>query len=232
MYAARPQPIPTRRWSALSSHQCHLIRGSTSFVAAPHSWQAIAEKSVLQGLLHPFIVKLHFAFQDERHLFLVLDFIGGGDLFSLLEDAPNHQLSEGATRFYSAEMVLALEHLHSHCIMYRDLKPENIMLGVDGHVVLTDFGLSKQMEADERTTTMVGTPAYLAPEVIHGRGCAPALRARQRHAPSRSLPATTTFGGCHSHRLVCIVPLPTTHRRPMRAGPERPSARRTVTRRV
>ena len=86
--------------------------------------RAIAEKQILEQISHPFIVKLHYAFQDASCLFLVLQFLGGGDLFTLIENMPERQLSESAARFYSAEVVLALEHLHSHAVIFRDLKPE------------------------------------------------------------------------------------------------------------
>ena len=108
----------------------------------------MTEKQVLQEMSakpHPFIVSLNFAFQDSDHLFLVMDFVGGGDLFSLLEQ--KQRFPEPWVRVYSAEIVLALEHVHDAGIIFRDLKPENVMVGMDGHLKLTDFGMSKKVVA-------------------------------------------------------------------------------------
>ena len=106
-----------------------LLRGETMVA------QAITEKRVLQDMAikpHPFVVSLHYAFQTDDCLYLLMDFVGGGDLFALLE--ARGCLSEPAVQMYSAELALALEHVHSLNIIYRDLKPENIMVGIDGHV--------------------------------------------------------------------------------------------------
>lgn len=153
-----------------------LFRGSSSIT------QAITEKQVLQEMAakpHPFIVSLNYAFQDADHLFLVLDFVGGGDLFSLLEQ--KQRFPEGWVMVYSAEIVLALEHVHEAGIIFRDLKPENVMVGVDGHLKITDFGFAKKMQdADGQPTlntrgSQVGTPEYMAPELVAGKPYAYAL---------------------------------------------------------
>ena len=100
---------------------------------------------------------------------MILDFINGGELFFHLRK-DNH-FDENRARFYTAEIVLALEHLHSYGAIYRDLKPENILIGSDGHVKLTDFGLSKLgMGVGQSSYTFAGTPEYLAPEIIKGFG--------------------------------------------------------------
>ena len=108
----------------------------------------------------------------QANLFLGLEFVGGGDLFALLEKAPAGRLGPEATRFYSAEVVLAIDHLHQNNIIYRDLKPENVMVALDGHIMLTDFGFSKEIAigSSEKTRSMLGTPAYLAPETMTGNG--------------------------------------------------------------
>jgi serum/glucocorticoid-regulated kinase 2 len=119
---------------------------------------------------HPYISRLHYAFQTDDKLYLILEYCAGGELFfhlSKLKKFPQHW-----TKVYCAELVLALNHLHRNNIAYRDLKPENILLDVDGHVKLADFGLSKD-EVTEPTTgasSLCGTPEYLAPEVLDRRG--------------------------------------------------------------
>jgi len=101
------------------------------------------EKKILQHINHPFIVQLHFAFQTPEKLYMVMDFINGGELFHRLD--LEEYLDEEQTRFYTAELCLALIHLHSHGIVYRDLKPENVLIDSTGNVKMTDFGLSKQL---------------------------------------------------------------------------------------
>ena len=99
------------------------------------------ERKILEKISHPFIVSLFFAFQDENKLYLITEFMQGGELFYHLHREKFFSIDR--TKFYAAEIVLALEHLHRNNCIYRDLKPENILLGKDGHIKLTDFGLSK-----------------------------------------------------------------------------------------
>jgi Protein kinase domain/Protein kinase C terminal domain len=129
-----------------------------------------AERSVLSVTDHPFVVRLHYAFQTADKLFFVLDYCAGGELFFHMQRL--RRLSEAAARFYTAEIALALEHLHQRGIVYRDLKPENVLLDGEGHVKLADFGLSKEgvTSAVEGARTFCGTPEYLAPEVVQQRG--------------------------------------------------------------
>ncbi|XP_063294477.1 ribosomal protein S6 kinase alpha-5-like [Pelobates fuscus] len=129
------------------------------------------ERSVLEHVREsPFLVTLHYAFQTEAKLHLILDYVSGGELFTHLYQRDN--FSEDAVRFYSGEVILALEHLHKLGIVYRDIKLENILLDSEGHVVLTDFGLSKEFldEEIERTYSFCGTIEYMAPEIIRGQG--------------------------------------------------------------
>jgi len=129
----------------------------------------MTERQVISNLSHPFIVSLRFAFQTDAKLYLVLDFFNGGELFWHLKN--ENQFTETRTRFYAAEIVLALECLHENGIIYRDMKPENLLLDADGHIRLTDFGLSKDsLVGDAITHTFCGTPEYLAPEVIKQEG--------------------------------------------------------------
>ncbi|KAK6531657.1 hypothetical protein TWF694_002834 [Orbilia ellipsospora] len=113
----------------------------------------------------PFIVGLKFSFQTPTDLYLVTDYMSGGELFWHLQQ--EGRFSEERAKFYIAELILALEHLHNHDIVYRDLKPENILLDANGHIALCDFGLSKQnLSKDQTTNTFCGTTEYLAPEVL------------------------------------------------------------------
>jgi len=130
----------------------------------------IAEKNILQRLRHPFLVNLNWSFQTEDKLYFILDFVNGGELFFHLQR--EKKFPESRVRFYAAEILLALEHLHENGIIYRDLKPENLLLTNDGHICLTDFGLCKEgiEKESDRTATFCGTPEYLAPEVLKGKG--------------------------------------------------------------
>jgi RAC serine/threonine-protein kinase len=130
----------------------------------------LAERNILRKLHHPFLVNLNFSFQTEDKLYFILDYVNGGELFFHLQR--EKRFSEERVRFYCSEIVLALEHLHINGIIYRDLKPENILLTNEGHICLTDFGLSKEgiEKEDDRTGTFCGTPEYLAPEVLKGKG--------------------------------------------------------------
>ncbi|XP_064206816.1 ribosomal protein S6 kinase alpha-3 isoform X3 [Anguilla rostrata] len=127
------------------------------------------ERDILVEVNHPFIVKLHYAFQTEGKLYLILDFLRGGDLFTRL--SKEVMFTEEDVKFYLAELALALDHLHSLGIIYRDLKPENILLDEQGHIKLTDFGLSKEaIDHENKAYSFCGTVEYMAPEVVNRRG--------------------------------------------------------------
>jgi len=128
------------------------------------------EKNILQKLAHPFLVNLAYSFQTPDKLYFIMDFINGGELFFHLQK--DHKFPPDRVKYYGAEIVLGLEYLHNSGVIYRDLKPENILLTDEGHIILTDFGISKEgLEAtDARTATFCGTPEYLAPEVLEGKG--------------------------------------------------------------
>jgi len=128
-------------------------------------YHAENERKVLAQVESPFIVKMRYAFQNSEKLYLVLDFMQGGELFHHLRNYGKFPIS--IARFYAAEVVLALEDLHANNIIYRDLKPENLLLDGEGHVHLADFNLAKPESNDsERTKTVCGTPEYIAPEVL------------------------------------------------------------------
>ena len=123
------------------------------------------ERMILEKLRHPFIVRLYYAFQDNDNLYFVTEFMQGGEMFFHLHRNP--QYKDKAVIFYLSEILLALEYMHRKNIVYRDLKPENILLDFQGHIKLTDFGLSKILSYQRtRTYTMCGTAEYLAPEII------------------------------------------------------------------
>ena len=131
--------------------------------------QTKTERAILESInRHPFVVKLYYAFQDQEKLYLILEYAQGGEIFTHL--ATERMFSEETASFYMAELVLALEHLHHTVgVVYRDLKPENCLLDADGHLLLTDFGLSKVAVDDtDRCTSILGTIDYMAPEVILG----------------------------------------------------------------
>ncbi|ORY30378.1 proliferation-associated serine/threonine protein kinase [Naematelia encephala] len=129
----------------------------------------LAERTVLAQVNCPFIVPLKFSFQSTEKLYLVLAFINGGELFHHLQR--EGKFNETRSRFYAAELLMALEHLHSFNVVYRDLKPENILLDYTGHIALCDFGLCKlNMSSTDTTNTFCGTPEYLAPELLSGHG--------------------------------------------------------------
>lgn len=126
------------------------------------------EKEILESVRHPYIVKLFYALQDQSKLYLILEYAQGGELFHHLNNQA--MLSEDTVSFYAAEIILALNHLHRNVgVVYRDLKPENCLLDADGHLVLTDFGLSKVATDDSgRCRTFLGTPEFMAPEILKG----------------------------------------------------------------
>ncbi|XP_030071159.1 ribosomal protein S6 kinase alpha-5 [Microcaecilia unicolor] len=127
------------------------------------------ERQVLEHIRQsPFLVTLHYAFQTDTKLHLILDYINGGELFTHLSQ--RERFTENEVQIYIGEIVLALEHLHKLGIIYRDTKLENILLDSSGHVVLTDFGLSKEFLTDEkeRTYSFCGTIEYMAPEIVRG----------------------------------------------------------------
>ncbi|KAF8665581.1 hypothetical protein AX16_000039 [Volvariella volvacea WC 439] len=142
------------------------VLSKKEIVAKKEVAHTIGERKILQRSLDsPFLVGLKFSFQTETELYLVTDFKSGGELFWHLQRET--RFSEERARFYIAELILALEHLHKHNIVYRDLKPENILLDATGHVALCDFGLSKvDLRSGELATTFCGTTEYLAPEVL------------------------------------------------------------------
>lgn len=129
--------------------------------------QTMSERSILKAVRHPYIVKLYYALQDQEKVYLILRYAQGGELFTHL--AAERMFSEDTTAFYVAQISSALCHLHNIGIVYRDLKPENCLLDADGNLLLTDFGLSKVAEDGGTCKSMLGTPEYMAPEILLGQ---------------------------------------------------------------
>ena len=129
------------------------------------------ERDLMVKINCPFIVNIKSAFQDIAKLYIVSEFMQGGDMFYHMHDGKIIIFNNDKTRFYIMELVLALEFLHKNNMVYRDLKPENILLDAKGHIKLTDFGLSKILETEsDKAFTICGTPQYLAPEILQKKG--------------------------------------------------------------
>ena len=128
-----------------------------------------AERDLMVKINCPFIVNIKFAFQDNAKLYIITEFMQGGEMFFHLHK--EKRFSNEKSRFYVVEMILAIEFLHKNKMLYRDLKPENIMVDSNGHIKLTDFGLSKMVKkTKEKAFTICGTPQYLAPEILSDEG--------------------------------------------------------------
>jgi len=126
------------------------------------------EVKILSRVRCAFITELFAVFQDDNNLYLLLEFVPGGELFSHLRR--QEKFSFTVYQFYAAELVAGIQCLHELNVMYRDVKPENILIHSDGHIRLTDFGFAKILDTTDRTFTLCGTPEYLAPEIIQGVG--------------------------------------------------------------
>jgi len=125
------------------------------------------EKRVMESVKHPFCIRLFATFKDKNRLMFLLEPALGGELFSVLRSRT--LFDEDTSRFFAASVILAFEFLHAKNIIYRDLKPENLLLDKDGYLKVTDFGFAKELTSG-RTWTLCGTPDYLAPEIVAGKG--------------------------------------------------------------
>ncbi|GMR53712.1 hypothetical protein PMAYCL1PPCAC_23907, partial [Pristionchus mayeri] len=127
------------------------------------------ERDIMMQANSNWIVKLNYAFQDTRYLYMVMEYMPGGDLVNLMT---TYDVSEKWTRFYTAELVEALSALHSLGFIHRDVKPDNMLIGKNGHIKLADFGTCVRMNKDGvvKCSTAVGTPDYIAPEVLRNQG--------------------------------------------------------------
>ena len=123
------------------------------------------EKNIVLKIDHPFIVKLVKTLKDENNIYFLLEYVKGKELFEVMRDIG--YLNKEQTNFYIASLMTAINYLHERKIIYRDIKPENIMVLKNGYLKLIDFGTAKEIE--DRTKTIIGTPHYMAPEVILGK---------------------------------------------------------------
>lgn len=127
--------------------------------------RTMTERKILIHIKHPFITKIYSAFQTDTYLILALEYVGGGDLQHHLDKGVN--FTKNQIKLYLAQLVLALEHIHSMGIVFRDLKPSNILIDKDGNLKLTDFGLAKNITSTSNTKTLCGTHEYLSPEMLN-----------------------------------------------------------------
>jgi len=167
------------------------VMGKQDMIARKKVKRALTEREILSTADHPFIVTLYYSFQSNTKLVFIMQYCAGGEFYRVIQRQPHKCLTEDHTKFYGAEVLLALEYLHIMGFIYRDLKPENILMHESGHIMLTDFDLSKgaqhpvtpkvvtkpysrtpgvAAEPELVTNSFVGTEEYLAPEVIKGTG--------------------------------------------------------------
>jgi len=139
----------------------------TMIVETGQQGHIMSEKNVMMQLKHPFLIRLHQTYRDRDRLYFLLEPALGGELFTVLR--AQTLFDEKTSRFYASCVLLAFEHMHSFDIVYRDLKPENLLIDQMGYIKITDFGFAKEISTG-RTWTLCGTPDYLAPEIVAGKG--------------------------------------------------------------
>jgi serine/threonine protein kinase len=144
------------------------VYSKSALVASRRVYNVRNEKEILLEVRHPFVVKLLRTFNDEANVYLLLEYLPGGEFFTFVRN--NSCLPNDVALFYGAEIVLALSHLHSLDIAYRNLRPEHVLLTKHGHIKLIDFSSAKRIRGEERSNTSCGALAYMAPEVISGLG--------------------------------------------------------------
>lgn len=127
------------------------------------------EVAILTKLDHPNIVKYYETYEDDKNIYLVMEYIGGGELFEKIAQQKNQVFNEVIAFEYINKLFGALSHMHAQGVVHRDIKPENIMIGENGELKLIDFGLSKRQRKGKALQTIAGTPYYMAPEIQSGQ---------------------------------------------------------------
>jgi CRP-like cAMP-binding protein len=140
----------------------------SEIVAHKQQVNVLNEKNVMITSNHPFVLRLYQTFKDDKKLYMLLEFVQGGELFSVLHTASSDGVPDNQAKFYGAAVILALGYLHSKDIAYRDMKPENCLIDKQGYPKLVDFGFAKVITG--KSYTLCGTPEYLAPELVLARG--------------------------------------------------------------
>jgi serine/threonine protein kinase len=153
-------------YKATSNHYALKTLKKAAIIKMKQVDHIISEKTILVTLKHPFIVNMYGSFHDTRYIYMLLEYIVGGEFFTHLRK--EGRFDNDRSLFYAAQIASIFEYCHSKNIVYRDLKPENILINADGYVKLTDFGFAKVIE--HRTYTLCGTPEYIAPEVLLNKG--------------------------------------------------------------
>ena len=154
-----------------SVHIAVKIMKKTELVRLKQVQHGKNEATIQRQIAHPFIAILYHHFMDERNVYLLQEFVPGGQLYRMI--GKNARLPNNLARFYAAQLVMSLQYLHGESIIYRDLNPENVLIDVLGYVKLVDFGFAKYINLDDvaaKTWTLCGTPEYLAPEIITSKG--------------------------------------------------------------
>ena len=129
----------------------------------------LLEKEIMMELTHPFLVSMDYVFQSETRLYFIMPFIRGGELYQIFLE--NKRFEEDVVRFFAAQIILAIGELHKNGFMHRDLKLENVMMEEDGYLKVIDYGLAKNFSpGSDFATSFCGTPDYIAPEMIEGKG--------------------------------------------------------------